>query len=56
MYHCVTKYMYMCNNQNWKMKKIVLVVPVVVGELGVVSKRLEMWIKKLDIKIRIELL
>ena len=32
------------------------VVPVVVGALGVVSKRLDAWLEKLGITIRMELL
>ena len=43
------------------MKKIwnlsqVAVVPVVIGALGVTSKRLKDWLKKLDVKSSIELL
>ena len=39
----------------WKMKKVV-VVPVVVGALGVVSKKLKKWIDRMEINIKIELL
>jgi hypothetical protein len=39
----------------WKMKKVI-VVPVVVGALGVVSKKLDEWIEKLDVNIKIELI
>ena len=43
------------------MKKILnlprfVVVPVVIGALGVTSKRLKDWLKKLDVKIIIELI
>ena len=43
------------------MKKIwnlsqVAVVPVVIGALGVTSKRLKDWLKKLDVRSSIELL
>ena len=34
----------------------VMVVPVVIEALGVASKRLKYWLKKLDVKISIELL
>ena len=39
----------------WSMKKVE-VIPIVVGTLGAVSKKLDKWIEKLGIHIRIELL
>ena len=39
----------------WNLSQVV-VVPVVIGALGVTSKRLENWLKKLDEKSSIELL
>ena len=39
----------------WTMKKVE-VIPIVVGALGAVSKKLDKWIEKLGIHIRIELL
>ena len=39
----------------WNLSQVV-VVPVVIGALGVTSKRLEDWLKKLDEKSSIELL
>ena len=46
---------------SWEMKKVwnlsqILVVPVAIGCLGVASKRLKDWLKKLDLKSSIELL
>ena len=39
----------------WTMKKVE-VIPIVVGALGAVSKKLDKWIEKLGIQIKIELL
>ena len=39
----------------WAMKKVE-VIPIVVGALGAVSNKLDKWIEKLGIHIRIELL
>ena len=39
----------------WIMKKVE-VIPIVVGALGAISKKLDKWIEKLGIHIRIELL
>ena len=39
----------------WGMKKTE-VIPIVVGALGMVSKKLDMWIKKIGINIKIETL
>ena len=38
----------------WNLSQFV-VVPVVIGTLGVTSKRLKDWLKKLDVKSSIEL-
>ena len=39
----------------WTMKKVE-VIPMVVGAIGAVTKKLDKWIEKLGIHIRIELL
>ena len=39
----------------WNLSRVV-VVPVVIGALGVTSKKLKAWLKKLDVKSSIELL
>ena len=39
----------------WGMKKTE-VIPIVVGALGMISKKLEIWIKKIGINIRTETL
>ena len=37
----------------WKMKKVI-VVPIVIGALGVVTSKINDWLQKLDISVRVE--
>ena len=39
----------------WRMKDVE-VIPVVIGELGTVTKQFEKWIQKLDLEITVEML
>ena len=39
----------------WTMRKIEII-PIVIGALGAISRKLDKWIEKLDVHIRIELL
>ena len=39
----------------WTMRKIEII-PIVIGALGAISRKLDKWIEKLDVQIRIELL
>ena len=39
----------------WKMNKVE-VIPIVVGALGVVTKKIQKWLKKIGVEIRTELL
>ena len=39
----------------WKLKKC-SIVPVVIGSLGTVTNKIELWIKEIDIQCQIELL
>ena len=39
----------------WRMKDVE-VIPVVIGELGTVTKQFEKWIQKMDLKITVEML
>ena len=39
----------------WKMKKV-KVIPVVVGELGTITSKTQLWQKKIGIEVRVELI